>query len=819
MKAPLSWLKELVDFEATPEALAERLTLAGLEVEGIMAVGSDFDGVVVGEIVGIEPYPQAERLSLCRVNNGREILRVVCGATNFKIGDKAPFAGVGAALPGGRPITPARIRGEESQGMLCAEDELGLSDDHSGLMLLPRDTPVGTPFATIAGPSDKILVIEVTPNRPDCLSLIGIAREITALYGGRLKLPPVEFVEIDPAATGLTAVMVEDGEACPRYIARILKGVSIVPSPLWMRLRLTRCDIRPINNLVDITNYVMLECGQPLHVFDQELLAEGRIVVRHAHAGERLSTLDGIERALNPELLVIADAQRPVAVAGVMGGAGSGIRAETRTVLLESACFKPALIRRGSKLMGLATESSYRFERGVDVDTVDWASRRAAQLMVQLAGATAARGAVDVFPVPPPPRQIVCRFDRVRNLLGLEVSDSRIRQVFESLQLGVRPRDRQACEVSVPTFRVDLESEADLIEEVARMIGLDQIPVPAPQLRIVPGADDAPMRAGLRCRAALVGLGLTEIMNYSFTSRQLLDLFDPAGNGRQVVLPHPLSAEHSVLRHSLLPQMGETLGRNRSRQNTEAAFFEMGRVFYKGISGEPDEEERLAVGLMGSVGRPAHEKRRWPTEEETFLWLKGILENLGAALSIRTGAGGNGTPGLTGLELNAAQGAETFPTRCFEANRSVAVVLDGAVCGVLGLLKKEIRQTWRILEPVGLLEMSLKPLLRRVGEIPMAGVLPVYPAVTRDVAMLVKANVRHADIIRVIWKMAPKELTAVKLFDIYHDKKMGEGCKSMAYSLVYRAADRTLTDDEVNTMHNAVKTGLKAELKIEVREG
>ncbi|MDP2991663.1 MAG: phenylalanine--tRNA ligase subunit beta, partial [Kiritimatiellota bacterium] len=394
MKVPLSWLKEFVAFEATPEALAERLTFAGLEVEDATRIGSDFKDIVVGEILSVNPHPNADRLTLCDVATGRETLRVVCGAPNVNVGDKVPFAAIGTVLPNGTKIKSAKIRGEASFGMLCAEDELGLSEDHAGLMQLPRDIPAGTPLVEVVGGPDVVLTIEVTPNRPDCLSILGIAREVAALYGCRLNLPSIQFPETgSPAAdaparnathsvAGGLAVAVEDAEGCPRYTARLLRGVTIAPSPLAMRLRLARCGIRPINIIVDITNYVMLECGQPLHAFDLTLLAEHRIVVRRARPNETMATLDAVERKLTPDMLVIADARSPVAIAGVMGGAQSGILATTRDVVLESACFKPALIRKTSKTLGLSSESSYRFERGVDIGGVDWASRRATVLMV-----------------------------------------------------------------------------------------------------------------------------------------------------------------------------------------------------------------------------------------------------------------------------------------------------------------------------------------------------------------------------------------------------------------------------------------------------
>ncbi|MCX6992989.1 MAG: phenylalanine--tRNA ligase subunit beta, partial [Kiritimatiellaeota bacterium] len=710
MKVPLSWLKEFVTFEATPEALVERLTFAGLEVEGLTRIGSDFKDIVVGEVVSVNPHPNADRLTLCDVVTGHETVRVVCGAPNVHAGDKVPFAAIGAVLPNGTKIKSAKIRGEASCGMLCAEDELGLSEDHAGLMQLPRDTPAGTPLIEVVGGLDVVLTIEVTPNRPDCLSILGIAREVAALYGCRLNLPSIQFPETGlPAADGLN-VAVEDAEGCPRYTARLLRGVTVGPSPLAMRLRLARCGIRPINNIVDITNYVMLECGQPLHAFDLALLAEHRIVVRRATLGEKMTTLDAVERKLTPDMLVIADARLPVAIAGVMGGAQSGILATTRDVVLESACFKPALIRKTSKTLGLSSESSYRFERSVDIGGVDWASRRATALMVAHAGATAAKGVLDCFPVEPKDRSIVCRFDRVRDLLGVDIPDNEIASLFEALTFTVVDRNKKSCTVKVPTFRPDLEAEVDLIEEVARLHGLDKIPPALPHSRFVPGVNDAFIRATITCRDTLVGLGLTEIINYSLVSEKLLALCacpslpasggalgdqgsarDTARTAQRIGLPRPISVDQAILRDALLPQMIETLGRNRSRQIAEAAFFEIGRVFFRNDKQAYTEEEHVAVGLMGPVGRTGYDKRSTLTETDSFLWLKGILEALCRKLFIRVaerpagenqGAEPGRGAGLAFQELTAAIPPALYDLGCFEKNRSTVITLDGIPCGV-----------------------------------------------------------------------------------------------------------------------------------------
>lgn len=801
MRLPISWLKEYVDFDDTPKGLAEKLTFSGSEVEAIETIGSTYEGVVVGEVLAVDRHPNADKLTLCRVNTGSGELTVVCGAPNVTPGIKVPFAPAGVTLPNGLKLKAAKIRGVESHGMLCAEDELGLSTDHTGLMILDGKWAPGTPLSTVLGPPETVLVLEITPNRPDCLSMIGIAREVAAMYGSKVKWPDVKLAESGRPVTELTRVDVEDADGCPRYTARVMNGVRIGPSPDWMQKRLQWAGVRAINNVVDITNYVMLECGQPLHAFDQTLLKEGRIVVRCARAGEKMATLDSIDRPLTATTLVIADAERPVALAGIMGGAGSEIHDSTQTVLLESAYFKPQGIRATSKRLGLSTESSYRFERAIDISLVEWASKRAAALMAEYAGAAVAPGVVDVFPNPPAAKKVSCRFDRINGLLGLDAKPEQITQVFAALGLAIESSDAQGCTVSIPAGRVDLSREVDLAEEFVRIYGLDKIPAPTPRAEIVLGADDSRTRAIQACRSNLMALGLRETMNYSFVADRLEDLFDPAGAPGRVVLPNPVNLEQSILRDTLIPQMVDTLGRNLAHQQREAALYELGRVFCQHADGKTSEEERLTIGLMGPVGRAGLDRRRSTEREEVFLWIKGIWESLAAIQNVAS------------WQLQAA--ARPY----FESGYGVEVLVDGEVIGVLGLVKPEIRREWRMTEPVAVLEVRVDPLLKNVFKAKVFSQVATYPAVTRDVAFICAQAVRHEDVLGVVRKVAPKELEKVDLFDIFSAEGIGAGRKSMAYSFTYRSLTRTLTDEEANRFHEAVKSALKVELGVEVREG
>lgn len=802
MKIPLSWLNEYVELPESPREIAERLTFSGTEVEAIHTVGNTYEGFVVAEVREVRRHPNADRLSVCRVFNGASELEVVCGAPNVRAGGRYALAGIGATLPDGSlTIRRTKIRGVESFGMLCAPDELGISDDHSGLLEIGAEYPPGTPLVEVLGGPEVVLEVEITPNRPDCLCLLGIARELAALYGRALKRPAAYVAPSGLPHAPPDLVRVDDAEACPRYTARLFDEVRVGPSPVWMRRRLERAGIRSINNVVDITNYVLLETGHPLHAFDRDLLKGGRVCVRRAREGERLRTLDGVERELDSSMLVIADDEGPVAVAGVMGGAGSEIRPETRRVLLESAWFDPNLIRATARKLGLATESSYRFERGVDIETVEWASRRAALLLVELAGARPVCDVVDTRPSEAPRRRVRARYQRVRDVLGLDLPDARMREILASLEINARDLGDGSFEAEVPSFRGDLEQEIDFVEEIARIHGLDAIPVrtSAAVADAFAGREIA-VQVRRRARDVLCGLGASEIMNYSLVSDALLDLFLPDDKPLRIPVPRPLSADQSVLRTSLIPQMVETLGRNRARQIGYAAFYEIGRVFLRLPDGTFAEAERLCLGLMGPVGRPPLDRRKPVQADEMFLWAKGILEAFAGAL----------TSGV--IETASASRPWASPGLC------ATLSLAGRELGVLGIVDRRIRKEWRLNDPVAVAELDLGVIVAGFGARPAFRDIPAYPSIARDVAMIVPETVAHSDIVRVIREAAPPELEQVELFDVFKGPAIGEGRKSVAYSLVYRSGQRTLTDDEANAFHDRVKSALREKLGAEIRE-
>ena len=795
MKIPLSWLREYVDFDDDAAGLANKLTFSGIEVEGIDAVRTGLDDVIVAEIIDVREHPGADRLTLCTVNDGTADLQVVCGADNVRAGDKAAFAPCGCKLPSGMKIKKAKVRGEESFGMLCAEDELGLSDDHDGIYLVDSAIKTGTPITDVVGEPDEVLDLEITWNRADCLSILGIAREVAALYGTEVRLPDASLTESGIAASDKVSVEIANPDGCPRYTGRYLSGAKVGMSPAWVQSRLSACGIRPISNLVDITNYVLLETGHPLHAFDYSLVADGGIVVRWAKPGETIRTLDGEERKPASDILLIADSKQPLAVAGVMGGEGSQIQDSTSEVLLESATFDAPSIHRAVSTLGIMSESSHRFERGVDFDWVDFASRRAAKLICELAGAEVASGVVDVHSGIPEPRVIELTRDALNGVIGVNVEPADCIRILTSLQLQVEENETGFM-VTVPEFRRDLTREADLIEEVARMIGLDAIPAIMPSCHPTGTLDDDKSWRREEIRDQLVGLGLTETVNYSFLSGKLASLVesDPG-----VVVPNPVSADYSIMRGSLAPQMIDTLGRNLAHQNPDCACFEIGKVF-AGKKSSVSESERICMGLMGRGGRYPLDRMRKLADEEAFLWGKGLLESLVAV---------NGRAvSLSSCKMaHLAEGA------------AVEVSVDGKKVGWMGILAESIRADYRMLEPVLLAEIDLACIIDRPAAGREIAPIPTFPAISRDIAIVVKESVLHEQISKVIETVECPELTRIELFDIFRGRGTGDGCKSMAYSLTFQTSNRTLTDEEANGFLDQIRDELVNKLNAEIREG
>ena len=813
MRLPLSWLNEFVKVDdISPKDLAEKLTRAGLQVESVETVGAEplDDHFVVVEVLECEAHPDSDHLHVCKVTDGAETIQVVCGAPNMRKGIKTAFSKIGAVIPnGGFKIKKGKLRGVESFGMCCSSAELNLpGGNHDGIMEFPPETPAGA-FLRDVLPGDKpevVFDIEVTWNRPDALSVVGLAREFAAILHRELKMPSVDFAECDTPVESEVKVVVEDAEKCPRYTARVVTEMTPdAPSPEIMAKRLELCGVRSLGLAVDVTNYVMLELGQPMHAFDHTKLRDRTIVVRDARDGETIKTLDGVERRLDPSMLVICDAERPNAVAGIMGGEDSGIAPGTTTVLLESALFETTSTKFTATKLGLASESSYRYIRGVDKDLADFASRRAAHLLQKYGSAKIAKGVIDVDSrAKPLNADVKLDFERARRLIGIPVGNDAMVYILNSL--GLVPRTSgshyagvESVSFGIPSWRYDLSLEADLVEEIARVYGLDNIPDTMPSAPSVSSLSDAPFRAKAKVRETCLALGFTEAMHYSFLSRKELDDFDTRKAADRLVIPDPVSAEYGVMRDSLLPQMMGSLGRNASHQLESAMLFEIGKVF-SNAGGVPSESERLALGFVGPVGRDALQRRASVTEEESVLWLKGAVEELVARLHAGR------------VEFVA----EDHPA--FAKGASLSVKLNGRPIGAMGALSAKLRHPYRLTTQMALCEMDLKPLLKHVGETGRVSAVPQFPLVRRDIALVADSSVKNADIETVIRKNGGRELTKTEIFDIFKSKELGAGKRSVAYALEFRSPERTLTDDEVGRDFQRIVDALKATAGIEVRE-
>jgi phenylalanyl-tRNA synthetase beta chain len=793
MRVSFNWLKEYVDCEFAPSELADLLTMAGLEVEGIEEVGSELKGVVVGRIDSLSPHPHADRLSLCRVKVGKESYPIVCGARNMRKGDKVAVALVGVELPGGMKIQKTEIRGEASEGMMCSEAELGLSSSAEGIMILSPEAPIGAPLADVFKIRDHILEVSLTPNRGDCLSMIGVAREVAALSGGNLHLPISHLHEGADRVEDMVRVSVLDPDLCPRYSARFISRVQIGPSPFWLRMRLERAGVRSINNVVDVTNYVMLEYGQPLHAFDFDLLEGGEIVVKRAAEGERFVSLDEVERVLNKDTLMICDAARAVAIGGIMGGLNSEIKEGTSRVLLESAYFSPAGIRRTSMALGLQTESSYRFERGVDPEGVLAASQRATALIAQLAGGDVAQGVIDCYPTPLSRSEIRLRLPKVNTLLGMSLEHKEVKGILKRLHMEVRENKGVEWVVLPPTYRSDITREVDLIEEIGRLKGYDQIPVQTPKMWIRPFRKEKGVKLEKRTKDVLVGLGFYEVITFSFISPQSLEALRLSpGDFRRHPLPllNSLVEGQSVMRTSLLPGLLETARYNLSHKTRDLKIFESREVYYPNKGEQLPREKRSLAGL--AMGAVVEEGWNIPLQEVDFYYIKGCAEQVLAELR---------TPHPTFI-VN-----EGIPY--LHPNKGAALHLDDVVVGTVGELHPEVAEAFELPSGVFIFELDLPTLADRSREEITFIPLPRFPSVARDVAVAVASRMSAGELAEIIKGVDNIYIETVEIFDCYEGDPIPSGRKGLAFRIRYRSPERTLTDEEVNEFHQEVLKRLK----------
>lgn len=811
MRVPYSWLREYCDPGMEPEALADRLVMTGTEVERIGVVGPPSgESFIVGKVLAAEQHPDADRLRVCTVDDGSgEQRTIVCGAPNVAAGQTVAVALPGARMPGGEKLRKAKLRGVPSAGMILAADELEVGEDHDGIMVLDDALAAGTPLSEVLPLAEPVLEIEVTPNRVDCFGVHGVAREVHAISGAELGADP--WGE-DAAAEGegsveeYASVAVAVPELCPRFTARVFTEVTIGPSPLWLQARLAAAGQRPINNVVDITNYVMLLTAQPLHAFDLDKVPDGALTVRAATAGEKMTTLDGVERELDGETVLVCDANGPSGVAGIMGGQVSEVSDTTTRVLLEVANWNGTNILRTSRLLGLRSEASSRFEKQLHPDLCLRAQAVASKLMVEVCGAKLVPGTIDVAAAPPAPTELTLRAARVSGLLGMEITQAEQTEYLRRLGFGVESAGEDLTVTVPPDRHYDVTREVDLIEEVARVHGIDEhLPTTLPAL---PSAGGLSREQRLRRRAedGLCGLGFDQVVGWSFTdrseaSRLRIPAEDPRAN--PVVLSNPLSEEQAAMRTTVLGSLLDVAARNLARGADRVALFEAGAVYLQGDP--PGEGSALGGNFRGERAAPVTEPHRYAVlavgplvarswrgggEPADFFALKGVLESLAAQLG-------------TGLEFAFGEQPFLHPGRC------AAVSVAGAPAGWLGEIHPLVCRQWDLEAAVGF-EIDAAPLLGSAG----AGEetfedIAEFPAVRQDLAVVVPAELAAAEVRATVLAAGGELLRAAELFDLYAGEQLGAGKVSLAMSLEFRAPDRTLTDEEVGERREAIRASLE----------
>ena len=828
MKVPVKWLREYVDITLELDELVERLTLAGLEVGAVEQIGDwwDRERIVVGEVLEVRPHPNADRLVLADVEyGGEEVEQCVTGAPNLfpylgagPISLKVPFAMEGAELYDGHQagfvkarLKRTKIRGVPSRAMICSEKELGLSEAHEGIMLLPADAPVGTPLSDYLG--DVVLDLDLTPNLARAYNMLGVAREVAALTGQQVRYPDTSWVAEGPPAGDLAGVVIEDPDLCARFTASLIRDVEIKPSPPWMQDRLRRAGMRPISNIVDVTNYVMLEYGQPLHAFDYDKLVaragggKPTIIVRRAHPSETMTTLDGVDRTFSEDTLLITDTAGPIGIAGVMGGLETEIDESTRNILLEAANFNFISIRRTAQELKLPSEASARFGRGIHPALAELASRRASELMRVLAGGVISRQLVDVYPRPPEPVVVELTASEVERNLGIPFDMDDVTAILESLEFEVERVDDETLRAAVPDHRLDVEYPADLIEEVARIYGYDRIPITEMADRLPPQRANRDLDLEEEVRDILVGCGLQEIVTYSLTSLEREAALEPGRQASElpaeeyVVLSNPISQERSVMRHYLLGNALETAAANlRYRDRVE--LFEEGKVFHLQPGEElPDEPRHLSLVMTG-----ARQGRHWLSDDLDgdqpldFFDLKGVIEIL-----------------LERLHLEAAS-FEPAEHPTFQPGRTARLLVHGVDVGVLGEIRAKVRRAFDLPEQrVAAAELDLELLLEQVPTSWFVEPISLYPAVLQDLAVIVDDGVPAEAVRALIAETGGFLLKDVELFDVYRGEPVPAGRKSLAYALTFQAPDKTLRDEVASRQVERIVRRLEKELGAELR--
>ena len=800
----LKWLKEYIDFGYTPEELDSILTMLGIEVESISYPARQYDGFFVGIVLEKGMHPDADKLSVCKVDYGNGETTVICGAPNVAKGQKVAVATIGAIVPKfGFAIEKRKIRGILSEGMICSQSELLLGEDSDGIWVLPDDAPIGLPLAQWLHLDDVLMEISLTPNRADCLSHIGIAREIAAYSGTKVLKPSINLLETGEDIKQSISISIEDIEKCPRYSARVISNVTITESPDWLKNKLKTVGMRPLNLAVDVTNFVLMECGQPLHAFDLEKIAGNKIIVKTANDGDKFTTLDSKERTLDSEMLMICDAERPVAIGGVLGGENSEITNNTTRILLESAYFLPKSVRRTAKKLGIASEASHRFERGVDHGNTIWALDRAAALIAELSGGKVEKGRIDVYPQAIISPLITLRFDKAKKIIGAFIDNNEMADILKQLEFTIINSEEEKLTVQPPTWRVDMEGEIDLIEEIARMYNYDNI---QPKYSSIVDYNSKRITKMLavphlrdKLRRYFIYRGFAETLNQNMISPKLARIFTE----EPIEIANPLGEEISVMRPNLSPSMLKTVQWNLRFGNKNIRLIEIGKVFQKSSNNESVfvpgivEKTKMMVCISGQIA-PLH----WLPNKHAvgFFDIKGLLEELIFFFRI---------PDITFGTINKDN--PVF------SNNSMTVLNDNRIIGYFGEVKSEFLKIFDIEQAVFLLELDLSELNNTEIPYPKYILVPPYPGIMRDLAFVLPSEVSAGNIVKTIKNNGGDYLQTVDIFDVYEGKSIDKGKKNIAFSLTFSSPEKTLTDNDVDNaidnIVNSVETRFKAQLR------
>ena len=799
MKVSLNWLRDYVDIKLPVRELAHRLTMNGLNVEEIFE-RNPFEGVVIGKVLEAKKHPNADKLSLTRVDIGTEVLNIVCGAPNVAEGQLVPVATIGTLMPGGFEIKKAKIRGEESSGMICSKSELGFEKEKSpGIWELDSNQPyqLGQPFAGFMGLGETVFEIDITSNRPDCLNMLGVAREIAVIENALVKIPEPKIDESGESVTKLASVTIEDREGCPRYAARLIKGVTIGPSPQWLVDKLEAVGLRSISNIVDVTNFVMLECGQPLHAFDYDEITGNRIAIRKSRSGEKFQTLDGKQHELNDETIMICDAERAIAIGGIMGGRNSEISDQTKNVLLESANFNSKRIRRSAKHLGIASDASGRFGRGVDPDGTVRAINRASALIAELAGGTVAPGVIDTVAQPHTPRIIHLRASAVHKLLGLLIPEKDMVSILEKLTCSVRKLKDGEFEVTPPSFRLDLNMEEDLIEEIARIYGYDQIPNAAGAYVNYETEESKPEKFSKEIRSVFRDIGYSEAVTNSMVPPRFQLVILPGGESQFIKLMNPLSEDMSVMRISMLPGLLEVVKGNLFRKNYDLRLYEIGKVYHRKENEQLPEERTIICGCVTGMRDPI----QWGQKAEPFDFFDlkhAIMRVCGKFM-------------LDNIEFNPYHSNGVY------APNSLEIRSGSRILGHFGKIQKSVLRHFDIDKEVWAFELDYAVLMELSKFKKTFRSISRFPSIQRDLALTVNQSVTSGSLMDLIRGNAGANLESLDMFDLYTGDQIGAGKKSLAFSLMFQSDERTLTEEEIDSAIKRIITKVEKEFGAQLR--